>query len=258
MTAEDPLHPTASPATAPILGKLVQVDPRSIWAHEAHQFTPWLAGQSDRLSEALGIDIDLSASEHPVGGFSLDLIGTDMTHNAPLIVEHQLAGSDHSHLGQLLTYAGGTDASTIVWIATNIREEHRQALTWLNEQTGDTVRFFGIEMEVVKIGESLPAPLFNVVVQPNDWQKHIHGLAGAAKLAGKALLYREFWGKYLDRVHGEHPDWTKARAAQTVNWMSFRSPLKGTTLDTSFAANGRLRAELYIDTEDGPENERIF
>ena len=136
------------------LGRLEHVDPRSVWVHEAHDFTPWLLANADRLSEALGIDLELEAAEHAVGGYSLDLVGRDITNDAVLIVENQLATTDHSHLGQVLTYAAGTGASTIVWIATAFREEHRQALDWLNESTGDEAHFFGIELQLVKIGDS--------------------------------------------------------------------------------------------------------
>src|SRR4029453_13226344 len=132
------------------LGRLEAVDPRLIWAHEAHSFTPWLLENEDRLAEALGIDLELGAS---VGGYKLDLVGRDLTNDAVLIVENQLETTDHSHLGQVLTYAAGTAASTIVWIATAFREEHRQALDWLNENTGEQAHFFGIELQVVKIGD---------------------------------------------------------------------------------------------------------
>src|SRR5437667_8314691 len=119
------------------LGRLERVDPRLVWGHEADAFTPWLLENADRLAEALGIDLELEAAEHKVGGYSLDLVGRDITNDAVLIVENQLEMTDHSHLGQVLTYAAGTGASTIVWIATAFREEHRQALDWLNENTGE-------------------------------------------------------------------------------------------------------------------------
>ena len=88
------------------LGKLEQVDPRGVWQHEALHFTPWLLDNADRLSEALGIDLELEAAEH-VGGYSLDLVGRDLTNDAVLIVENQLATTDHSHLGQVLNVRGG-------------------------------------------------------------------------------------------------------------------------------------------------------
>jgi hypothetical protein len=136
------------------------VDPTTLWGHEAHDFTPWLLDNTDGLADALGIDVELEATEHRVGTFSLDLLGKDLTNGTILMVENQLAGTDHSHLGQILTYATGTGAATIVWIATTFREEHRQALDWLNEQTGEGIHFFGLQLEAFRIKGSEPAPHF--------------------------------------------------------------------------------------------------
>ena len=88
------------------LGRLEPVDVRTVWEKEDRDFTPWLLDHDDRLAEALGIDLEIQQSEHPVGNFSLDLIGHDLTNDAVLIVENQLSGTDHNHLGQILTYAG--------------------------------------------------------------------------------------------------------------------------------------------------------
>jgi hypothetical protein len=240
------------------IGKLEQLDPHIVWAHEAHDFTPWLLANADRLAEALGIDLELEAAEHAVGGYSLDLVGRDITNDAVLIVENQLAGTDHSHLGQVLTYAAGTGAATIVWIATSFREEHRQALDWLNESTGEETHFFGIELQVVKIGDSASAPLFNVVVQPNDWQKQVRASTRTGAVTEKGALYTEFWRGFLDRVHAEHPDWTRARAVGPRNGFAMTSPITGTYYSYSFAQNDRLRVELYIDTGDGDKNLEMF
>src|SRR5690349_15136925 len=122
------------------LGRLTAVDPRTVWASEDGDFTPWLLSNADRLADALGIDLELTAAEHPVGNFLLDLAGKDITNEAVLIVENQLEPTNHTHLGQLLTYAAGTGAATIVWISPAFKEEHRQALDWLNEQTGEDTR----------------------------------------------------------------------------------------------------------------------
>ncbi len=240
------------------LGRLEEVEVREIWAHEAHDFTPWLLEHEDHLAETLGIDLELEQSEHPVGGFSLDLIGRDLTNDGVLIVENQLEGTDHPHLGQILTYAAGTDASSIVWIATSFREEHRQALDWLNEQTRENVRFFGIELQVVRIGRSHPAPLFKLVAQPNDWQKQVRSGTQSGNASARATLYQEFWTQYLERLRDEHPDWSQARKPSNQNWMDFPSPIKGTRLNPSFAQGRRLRSELYIDTGDLAGNEAIF
>jgi hypothetical protein len=240
------------------LGKLEQDDPRNVWPHEAHDFTPWLLQNADHLAAALGIDLELEAAEHPVGGYALDLVGRDITNDAVLIVENQLAVTDHSHLGQVLTYAAGTAASTIVWIATAFRPEHRQALDWLNENTGDDAHFFAIELQVVHIGASARAPLFNVVVKPNDWQKQVRAATQATAVSGKGALYVQFWGRFLERVHAEHPDWTQSERAGPQNWFEMKSPIKGCRISCSFAQGERLRHELYIDSGDAVRNSELF
>lgn len=240
------------------LGRLENVDIRAVWQHEARDFTPWLLAHADHLAETLGIDLELEQSEHPVGGFSLDLVGRDLTNDAVLIVENQLEGTDHNHLGQILTYAAGTDASTIVWISTAFREEHRQAIDWLNEQTREDVRFFGVELRVVRIASSLPAPLFGLVAEPNDWQKQVRSATRGGRVGTKTALYQEFWRKFLERLREEHPDWSRARTPSSQNWMDFPSHVKGTRLNPSFAQGARLRHELYIDTGDRERNDAIF
>jgi hypothetical protein len=125
-----------------------------------------------------------------------------------LIVENQLGESDHGHLGQLLTYAAGTAASTIIWITTRFRDEHRQALTWLNEHSDRDTHFFGVELEVVRIGDSAPAPLFKVVALPNDWQKRtIMRRTEPARGTGEVEMCAVFTGGWQGRLprHGPTP-----------------------------------------------------
>jgi hypothetical protein len=241
------------------LGKLTSVDPRLVWAHEAHDFTPWLLDNAEFLAETLGIEIELTENEHPVGGYSLDLLGKDLTNDCTLIVENQLTTTDHSHLGQLLTYAAGTDAATVVWIATQFREEHRQAVAYLNEIAGERARFFAIEVNVVRIGLSPAAPLFKLVAEPNDWHAAISASARAIQTGGsKGVLYLAYWEKFLDKLHQEMPNWSKARKPQTSNWMDLQYPIKGVRFSVSFAQQQRLRAELYLDTGDAEETHALF
>lgn len=236
------------------LGRLEQVDPRAVWPGEATHFTPWLLEHADHLAEALGIDLELEEAEHRVGGFSLDLLGTDQTNDAVLIVENQLEPTDHTHLGQILTYAAGTEASTIIWIATEFREEHRQALDWLNQNTGEDVHFFGVRLGVVRIGGSAPAPLLEVVAQPNEWQKRVRAAARSGPLSGKRALYVQFWTRYLERVREEHPNWTKSRTPTSSNWITQPAGVTGTQIGLVFASGGRLSHELYIDAGDAEKN----
>lgn len=241
------------------LGKLERVDPRSVWKHEAYDFTPWLLDNADGLAEALGIDLELTVNEHPVGAYSLDLLGKDLTNDCVLIVENQLGGTDHSHLGQVLTYAAGTDAATVVWIATSFREEHRQALDWLNDLAGENARFFGIEIQAVRIADSPVAPTFALRAQPNDWHASLAAAARSkAKSTGKAHIYKAFWSLFLDAVHAQRPTWTKAKVPTDVNWMTMPSPIRGAVIGVNFTQNAQIRTELYIDSGDGDLNALIF
>ena len=242
------------------LGRLEQVDPLQVWALEERDFTPWLLQNGDALAAALEIDLELRQREHRVGPFELDLLGHDMTHDAPLIVENQLTPTDHAHLGQLLTYAGGTDAATIVWIARTFREQHRQALDWLNERTDERTRFFGVELQVVRIGESQPAPLLKVVSAPNDWQKYARTAPGTAGQSPRQIAYAQFWSRVLERVAADHPTWTNRRSldGHTQNWVDFPSPFRPSYYAMSFAQRNRLRHELYIDLGTAEATTEMF
>ncbi len=242
------------------VSRLVFVDPRTVWPHEAADFTPWLRENADALADALGLDLELTATEHQVGPFFLDVIGRDLTNDSVLVVENQLGPTDHDHLGKLLTYAANTDAATIVWMAVSFREEHRQAIEFLNELGGEKARFFGIEIGAARIGGSLPAPLFKVVAQPNEFHAQA---AAAAKVSseppgGKGALYAEFWERFLEQLKARHPGWTRVRKGPPENWLSLPSPFKGgwASYTVSFPRGPegqRLRCELYIDAQDRAE-----
>jgi len=243
------------------VSRLVSVDPRTVWAHEATDFTPWLRENADALADALGLDLELTATEHQVGPFFLDVIGRDLTNDSVLVVENQFGPTDHDHLGKLLTYAANTDAATIVWMAVTFREEHRQAIEFLNELGGEKARFFGIEIRAARIGGALPAPLFKVVAQPNDFHAQA---AAAAKVSseppgGKGALYAEFWERFLEQLKARHPGWTRASKGPAENWLSLPSPFRGgwASYTVSFPRGGpegqRLRCELYIDAQDRAE-----
>ena len=155
----------------PNLAKIERVDLREAWPNEAVDFTPWLAENIAVLGEALGMDLELQDTEAAVGGYSLDVLATDLNQNRPVIIENQLETTNHDHLGKLITYAAGYDANVVVWLTRDFRDEHRQALDWLNQRTGEETQFFGVVVELWRIGDSLPAPYFKAVATPNDWRK---------------------------------------------------------------------------------------
>lgn len=158
-----------------MLDKLIKLNLRDIWKDEAQDFTPWLASEDNLnlLGETLRMELELKAREQNVGPFSADILCTNKDDGSLVLIENQLDKTDHKHLGQLMTYAAGLDTVSIIWISKEFTDEHRAALDWLNEITNIEFRFFGLEIELWKIGDSSPAPKFNIVCKPNDWSRSI-------------------------------------------------------------------------------------
>ena len=117
----------------------------------------------DKLAEVIGIPLDLESREVDVGRFPADLLARNPQDGSLVLIENQLEGSDHSHLGQVLTYLAGLEAKTIIWIAREFDDAHRSAVNWLNEHTTDPFAFFAVRLKVVRIGDSPLAPVFEIV-----------------------------------------------------------------------------------------------
>ncbi|MGH7177358.1 MAG: DUF4268 domain-containing protein [Tepidisphaeraceae bacterium] len=238
----------------PELGELQAVELRNIWPEEAADFTPWLAAHLPALSDVLGLDLELTAREAAVGDFSLDLLARDIGTNKKVIIENQFGRTNHDHLGKLITYAAGYDAQIVIWLAEELREEHRQGLDWLNQRTDENTEFFGVVVELWKIDDSRPACNFKLVAFPNDWAKTKHALPVATP---RGEAYRAFFQQLIDELREKH-HFTGARLGQAQCWYSFSSGTGGIQYSTSFAQNGQVRAELYLGRRDQNENKRIF
>ena len=228
---------------------------RDIWAREAGDFTPWLAENIQQLGQALGMDLELQAKEADVGDFSLDLLAKD-TSGRTVVIENQLAQTDHDHLGKLLTYAAGFDAAAVIWVAESIREEHRQALDWLNQRTNATTDFFGVVVEVLQIDNSNPAVNFKLVVFPNEWQKPKRTQA-ASIVSPRGEAYRQYYQPLIDELREKHK-FTGARIAQPQSWQSFSSGVAYATFGAPFRSNNRASVEVYIDYGEVESNKALF
>ena len=105
----------------PSISELLEVNVREAWAHEAHNFTPWLAENISGLEKAIGLPLELEGQEVSVESFSADILARNPMDDTRVLIENQLEGSDHTHLGQIMTYLAGLEAKTVVWIATSFR-----------------------------------------------------------------------------------------------------------------------------------------
>jgi len=187
------------------LGQLEKVDIRYVWCNEAQDFTPWLAEESNikLLGDTIGMDLEVESQEKEVGPFRADILCKDTATGHWVLIENQLERTDHSHLGQLITYAAGLKAVTIIRIASRFTDEHRAAVDWLNEITDGDFNFFGLEVEVWKIGESAAAPKFNIVSAPNNWTQTVSEKKKTTEqgaLTGAKQLQVEFWTGFREFV----------------------------------------------------------
>ena len=184
------------------LGRLTKVEIRSIWETEDNHFTPWLAKEENinTLAEVLNTDLEVIEVEKNVGPFRADILCKDTSTDNYVIIENQFGKTDHGHLGQVMTYASGLEAFTVVWIAERFTEEHRAALDWLNNITDEKIEFFGIEIELFKIGDSATAPSFNIISKPNSWSKSVRKNSRNFQLTDTKQQHLEFWVGFKDYV----------------------------------------------------------
>lgn len=236
--------PTAAAQTA-TFGRLEPAKVRDYWRDEAREFTPWLAEEENLalLADTLDLSLELVGTEQRVGPFKADIVAKDGEDT--VIIENQLDPTDHKHLGQLLVYAAGRNASSVVWIAKQVTDEYRNVVDWLNEQTN--VRFWALEIELWRIGDSRIAPKFNVVCEPNELTKTPDG--ESTELSDTKLLQLEFWKGFSEYLESAGSSFN-ARKAQPAHWydLPIGTSRANIYLNAVVQAGGRIACGLYIKT----------
>lgn len=237
------------------LAQLKQVDLRKVWQHEATEFTTWLAKKENLslLSDEIGIEITLLQTEASVGKFNVDILAEEENTGRKIVIENQLESTNHDHLGKLITYASGFDAEIIIWIVKDVRDEHKQAIDWLNEHTDEHANFFAIKMEVWQITDSPFAPKFQVIAQPNDWAKAVKIGSIKSELSDTKLMQLDFWTDFR-RFGQENNSKLRFRKPYPQHWydISVGSSKAHLALicDTQ---NNQIRCEFYI-----PDDKELY
>ncbi len=237
------------------LGRFERVELRDIWETEDRDFTPWLAQDQhmEILSDAIGMELEVEAQEKEVGPFRADILCRNTADDSWVLIENQIEKTDHRHLGQLMTYAAGLQAVTIVWVAAKFTEEHRASLDWLNKITGDGFHFFGLEVELWRIDDSIPAPKFNIVSKPNNWSKSISSAAqrlSEQPMTDTKIMQLQYW-RDLSAYLGETSSNLRPQEPRAQHWYNFsigRSGVKMTALLNT--KENRIGAEICMFAED--------
>ncbi len=231
------------------LGRMERVNLHDVWANEAGVFTPWLAEEENikLLGDTIGLELEVQSIEKEVGPFRADILCKETTSDHWVLIENQLERTDHTHLGQLMTYAAGLNAVTIVWIAERFTDEHRAALDWLNERTDDNISFFGLEIELWRIGDSTSAPKFNMVCRPNEWTDSIR-----PELTETRQLQLAFWVAFKEYMHESST--VRCGKPQPQHWMNhsiegsgfYLCSIASTWDSVANAYTGEIRVELQM------------
>lgn len=227
---------------------------REHWPREDADFTPWLASEESIgiLSDAIGIELEVLEQERNVGPFRADILCKNTADNSLVLIENQFGRTDHSHLGQLFTYAAGLDAATLIWIVETFTDEHRAAIDWLNRITDEKFYFFGIEIELWTIGDSPPAPKFNIVSKPNDWAKTVKETAEVSRtnLTPWQESQIKFWTAFGDYIRREDIPFKSPKPYPSL-WMGYGIGRSYTKLVVAFSRKD-IMVYVEVDTHERP------
>jgi len=239
------------------LGKLVKLrvdEIRKIWPFEEKDLSPWIAGNIDALNKALNLQIEIETSEESVHSFRLDLAGTDNASQMPVVIENQIGPSDHDHLGKLITYSAVKEAGIMIWIANEFHTAHASAIEWLNKITPSEMIFYGIELEVFKIDNSLPAPNFRIIAGPPPSKRRRMPINGVTPRNKK---YQDFFDRLRTKILGLQPAFTRAKALPQ-SWWGLGLGRSGFSISAAFTIDSKFRVEVYIDTGNKESNDMAF
>lgn len=233
------------------LGKLQEVDIRKVWPHEQYDFSKWLASDENikELGDILNLSLTDVETEKFVGNYRCDILCKDEITGKMVLIENQLEPTNHDHLGKIITYASGLDASVVVWIVSSARDEHASAIEWLNKHTDDEISFFLLEVHAYKIGDSDPAPQFKIIEQPNDFFMTVKTIAKNTDLSDTQKYRLEFWTQFNDVLEQRGKPFNK-RKPSTDHWYSISIGSNKAQIDVCVVnKDHRIRVELWI-TDD--------
>lgn len=228
------------------IGKAIKVPVRELWEKEDKDFTVWLEKNIDYLNETLGTKITITAREKSAGDFKVDLVGED-ENSQRVIIENQLEKTDHGHWGQIITYISMVGAKTAIWISSNPRDEHIEAIEWLNESTPQDMSFYLIQLEAIRIGDSAPAPIFTVKAGFTELAKE----SGNEKreLAERHFVRKAFWTQLLEKAK-EKTDIFNNISPRFDHWVGIGGGKAGMAFNFTIL-NGHGGCELYLDKGRG-------
>jgi hypothetical protein len=226
-----------------MIGKIKKVELRNLWKKEDKDFSHWLSKNIDYLNDVLDFNLAVENTEENVGPYRVDILAED-NYGRKVIIENQLEKTDHTHLGQIMTYMVNLDSKTAIWIAKKVVDEHAKVIDWLNENSPDDMSFYLIKLEAIMIeGGELAAPLFTIVQQPSRESKQL----GAEKkeYAQRHVLRKEFWQSLLEKAK-EKTNLHANVSASIYHWVGAGAGKSGVGYNYVIT-NNYASVEIYFD-----------
>jgi hypothetical protein len=224
------------------LANIEELPLNELFKFEDQDFTPWLQKNIEVVGNAIGMDIADAETEVQIGNYRLDILAYESGTDRKIAIENQYGTTNHTHLGQLITYMAGINAEVVVWIAEHFNNEHITAINHLNQISNENVAFFCIKPRLIKIGDSNPAIEFLVVAKPDEWEKQIKS---ETQISPRQAEYEKFWTKLIYRFKEIYPNLKPSK------WSINRSYLLmcygGTGLEYTLKfSHGSFIINLYI------------
>lgn len=236
-----------------MIRKLTKTDLRDVWPTEP-SFTSWLFENMEILNEQIGLKLNALEKEKSVGPFFVDIMAEDQD-GRPVIVENQLERTNHDHLGKVFTYLSNLEGKTAIWISSEPRPEHITAINYLNEIVPEDTSFYLIKLQVFKIGDSDPAPLFNVIAGPSP-----EATAGGKikkEFAGREKQRFEFFEQLLEKSNEKSTLFSNVSPGGAQNWVTAGAGKYGLGFNYVIKLN-EARVELFISGTDAEQNKNRF
>ena len=226
------------------LGKLKKVPIREIWKKEP-EFSKWLSNDENikLLGEKIGVEILAGETEAGVGDFSADILAKEDGGDRIVIIENRYGYTDHDHLGKLITYAAGRGAKVLIWIVEDAKEEHRAAVQWLNDNTASDIGVFLVQIEILMIGDSQPAPNFIVLEAPNNW---VRSTRQNAAVSERNMKQSAWWEAFMDYAmkQPEFKELFNRRKGRAQHWLDLPIGSSQYHISLTIKQDG-LGAEIY-------------
>ncbi|MBD3213943.1 MAG: DUF4268 domain-containing protein [Candidatus Lokiarchaeota archaeon] len=266
MKAEEVYKIISNSTEREILGKKLKLDKeelkdlnyekvpiRKIWDNVETDFTPWLRENIGVLNDHL--DLDLNRDTTGFGSFSDDLIFQDELENTTIII-NQFNKTDYYHLGILISKMAKHNAKNVIWICENSLEEFNTAVKWLNKVTEKDILFYIIQLEILKIEDYPPIPLFNTLVEPSQIKLALRFKNKNKELTKIQKVRIDFWIELVKKIYETFPEHSDIKIRKK-KWIGKNSEVNGIEFRYIIEKEGAA-VELIFNHDDPSINKNRF